>query len=135
VEDARTNKDAVHPKLHHQSSICWGGNTSSGKVNNGQSPQRLDFLYEFQRALVLLSKLEQLYLLHGLELFDISNNLGDAKSLAAHPATTTHRRLSPEARAHIGVTEGTVRLSVGLEDCSDLMDDVLAALDGVARTN
>jgi O-succinylhomoserine sulfhydrylase len=73
--------------------------------------------------------------LNGLELFDISNNLGDAKSLAAHPATTTHRRLSPEARAHIGVTEGTVRLSVGLEDCSDLMDDVLAALDGVARTN
>jgi O-succinylhomoserine sulfhydrylase len=66
--------------------------------------------------------------LNGLSLFDISNNLGDAKSLATHPATTTHRRLTPEARVHIGVSEGLVRLSVGLEDAQDLIDDVSAAL-------
>jgi O-succinylhomoserine sulfhydrylase len=66
--------------------------------------------------------------LNGLKLIDISNNLGDAKSLATHPATTTHRRLSEEARARIGVSEGLVRLSVGLEDIDDLMDDIAQAL-------
>lgn len=66
--------------------------------------------------------------LNALELIDISNNLGDAKSLAAHPETTTHRRLSPEARAEIGITGGSVRLSVGLEDVGDLIADVQDAL-------
>lgn len=63
-----------------------------------------------------------------LELFDISNNLGDAKSLATHPQTTTHRRLTEEARAHIGVTPATIRMSVGLEDAQDLIDDAIQAL-------
>jgi O-succinylhomoserine sulfhydrylase len=67
--------------------------------------------------------------LDALELVDISNNLGDAKSLATHPATTTHRRISEEARARIGVTPGTVRMSVGLEDADDLIDDIRQALD------
>lgn len=67
--------------------------------------------------------------LDALELVDISNNLGDSKSLATHPATTTHRRLTDEARARIGVSEGSVRLSVGLEDADDIIEDVLAALD------
>jgi O-succinylhomoserine sulfhydrylase len=66
--------------------------------------------------------------MNSLKLIDISNNLGDAKSLITHPATTTHRRLSPEARAHIGVTEGMVRLSVGLEDVEDLKSDLDQAL-------
>lgn len=69
--------------------------------------------------------------LNGLELIDISNNLGDAKSLATHPTTTTHRRLTEEARARIGVTPGAVRLSVGLEDVDDLIEDVIQALDQV----
>jgi O-succinylhomoserine sulfhydrylase len=69
--------------------------------------------------------------LNGLKLIDISNNLGDAKSLATHPATTTHRRLTEEARARIGVAPGSVRLSVGLEDVDDLLADVLQALDAV----
>jgi O-succinylhomoserine sulfhydrylase len=72
--------------------------------------------------------------MNALQLFDISNNLGDAKSLVTHPATTTHRRLSPEARAHIGVTPGLVRLSIGLEHPEDLVEDALQALDASARS-
>jgi O-succinylhomoserine sulfhydrylase len=72
--------------------------------------------------------------MNALQLFDISNNLGDAKSLATHPATTTHRRLSEDARAAIGVTPGLVRLSIGLEDEQDLVDDALQALDAAGRS-
>jgi O-succinylhomoserine sulfhydrylase len=68
-------------------------------------------------------------LLDALEIVDISNNLGDAKSLACHPATTTHQRLTPEQRAHLGIDDGTVRLSVGLEDAGDLEADLRRALD------
>jgi O-succinylhomoserine sulfhydrylase len=67
-----------------------------------------------------------------LVLCDISNNVGDSKSLVTHPATTTHRRLSPEARALVGITDGMIRLSVGLEDPDDLLADVEQALDRVA---
>ena len=67
-------------------------------------------------------------LLNGLRLIDISNNLGDTKSLITHPATTTHRTLTPEERARIGVSDGLVRLSVGLEDPEDLAEDLAAAL-------
>jgi O-succinylhomoserine sulfhydrylase len=63
-----------------------------------------------------------------LKLIDISNNLGDTKSLITHPATTTHQRLSPEARTALGVTEGMMRLSVGLEDPDDLCEDLDQAL-------
>lgn len=63
-----------------------------------------------------------------LELVDISNNLGDAKSLITHPATTTHRKLGIEGRAAVGMTETTLRLSVGLEDPADILDDILLAL-------
>ncbi|HAH09633.1 MAG TPA: O-succinylhomoserine sulfhydrylase [Alphaproteobacteria bacterium] len=63
-----------------------------------------------------------------LKIIDISNNLGDAKSLITHPATTTHQRLTPEARAELGVTEGMLRLSVGLEDPQDLIEDLAQAL-------
>lgn len=58
----------------------------------------------------------------------ISNNLGDAKSIATHPATTTHQRLSDEQKDDLGITPGLVRFSVGLEDVDDLIDDLTAAL-------
>jgi O-succinylhomoserine sulfhydrylase len=67
-------------------------------------------------------------LLRALELVDISNNLGDAKSLITHPATTTHQRLSAEARAELGITEGLLRISVGLEDVEDVKEDLARAL-------
>ncbi|MBE7323343.1 O-succinylhomoserine sulfhydrylase [Nocardioides sp. Y6] len=63
-----------------------------------------------------------------LEVFDISNNLGDAKSLVTHPATTTHRRIGAEGRAAAGITDGTVRFSIGLEDSRDLLADLEQAL-------
>lgn len=66
--------------------------------------------------------------LDALRVIDISNNLGDAKSLVTHPATTTHRKLGPAGRAAVGIAESTVRLSVGLEDVADLRDDLAQAL-------
>lgn len=70
-------------------------------------------------------------LLDTLDLVDISNNLGDAKSLACHPATTTHQRLSPEERTSLGISDGVVRISIGLEDPQDLLEDLDRALDKV----
>ena len=66
--------------------------------------------------------------LNALKLARISNNLGDAKSLVTHPATTTHQRLSPDARAELGISEGFVRFSAGLEHHDDLIEDLAAAL-------
>ncbi|MBL8835452.1 MAG: O-succinylhomoserine sulfhydrylase [Alphaproteobacteria bacterium] len=65
--------------------------------------------------------------LDALNLVDISNNLGDSKSLACHPATTTHQRLKPEERQELGITDGVIRLSVGLEDADDLEADLTRA--------
>ncbi len=67
-------------------------------------------------------------MLRKLQIVDISNNLGDAKSLITHPATTTHRNIGAEGRAAMGITDGMVRLSVGLEDVDDLMGDLYQAL-------
>lgn len=72
-----------------------------------------------QRAFEVLDK---------MRLIDISNNLGDAKSLVTHPATTTHRAMGPEGRAAIGLGDGVVRISVGLEDTDDLIADIDRAL-------
>ncbi len=66
-----------------------------------------------------------------LKLIRISNNLGDAKSLITHPATTTHQRLTPAQRAELGISDGMVRVSVGLEHPDDIVEDVLAALEAV----
>jgi O-succinylhomoserine sulfhydrylase len=63
-----------------------------------------------------------------LKLIRISNNLGDAKSLITHPATTTHQRLTPAARAELGITDGLLRLSCGLEHPDDVVEDLLTAL-------
>jgi O-succinylhomoserine sulfhydrylase len=67
--------------------------------------------------------------LNALQIADISNNLGDSKSLVTHPATTTHQRLDEEERARLGISGGIVRFSVGLEDPIDLISDIEQALD------
>ncbi|MCX7295741.1 MAG: O-succinylhomoserine sulfhydrylase [Hyphomicrobiales bacterium] len=69
--------------------------------------------------------------LNGLKLILITNNLGDAKSLITHPTTTTHQRLTPDQRAELGIGDGLVRLSCGLEHADDVIEDLLAALDKV----
>ena len=70
--------------------------------------------------------------LNALETIIISNNLGDAKSIITHPATTTHQRLSDAQKATLGITQGLVRLSVGLEDPDDLIADLLSGLAAAA---
>ena len=69
--------------------------------------------------------------LNALKLIGITNNRGDAKSLITHPTTTTHQRLTPEQRAELGIGDGLVRLSAGLEHADDIIEDVLTALDKV----
>lgn len=69
--------------------------------------------------------------MNALEIIKISNNLGDAKSIATHPATTTHQRLPKPQKDALGITPGLIRLSVGLEDAGDLIADLLAALSAI----
>ena len=76
----------------------------------------------------LLGKEAAFALQNALEIVKISNNLGDSKSLITHPATTTHKNLSDEARTELGIGPGTLRLSVGLEDTDDLLEDIEQAL-------
>ncbi|MBL6456049.1 O-succinylhomoserine sulfhydrylase [Belnapia sp. T6] len=70
---------------------------------------------------------------NALKLIDVSNNLGDSKSMVTHPATTTHMRIGAEERARLGISDGTIRLSVGLEDVADLIDDLAEALDAAGE--
>ncbi|MCI9889222.1 O-succinylhomoserine sulfhydrylase [Micrococcales bacterium 31B] len=98
-----------HPQYElARSQMTAGGTVITFEVDGGQS-----------RAFEVVD---------ALEVIDISNNLGDSKSLITHPATTTHRRLGPEGRAAVGITDGVIRLSVGLEDPADLMEDLRIAL-------
>ena len=69
--------------------------------------------------------------LNALQIVLISNNLGDAKTLVTHPATTTHQRLTVEQRSELGISDGLVRVSIGLEECDDILDDLRAALSAV----
>ena len=69
--------------------------------------------------------------INALEIAVISNNLGDAKTIVTHPSTTTHQRLTEEQRAELGITQGLVRVSVGIEDIGDLISDIKQALDAV----
>jgi O-succinylhomoserine sulfhydrylase len=69
--------------------------------------------------------------MNGFKLIALSNNLGDSKSLATHPATTTHMRIGEEERSRLGITDGIIRVSVGLEDVDDIKDDLRQALQGV----
>ena len=75
------------------------------------------------------SKKEAFKFINSLKLFDVSNNLGDTKSLVTHPTTTTHKVLDEKERQSLGITPNLIRLSVGLEDISDLKSDILEALD------
>ena len=79
-------------------------------------------------ALEVDSKEKAFKLMNALQVIDISNNLGDSRSLITHPASSTHRRLDPATQAKMGITAGTMRLSVGLEDPRDLIQDLLLAL-------
>ena len=72
-------------------------------------------------------------MMNAMQIVAVSNNLGDSKSLATHPATTTHMKIGPVERARLGITPGTIRLSVGLEDADDLVEDLVAALDALAQ--
>ncbi|MDE2457960.1 MAG: O-succinylhomoserine sulfhydrylase [Rhodospirillales bacterium] len=74
---------------------------------------------------------EAFRMMNAFRVITISNNLGDTKSLATHPATTTHMRIGAEERAKLGITDGTIRLSVGLEDVEDLIEDLTQALAAV----
>jgi len=69
--------------------------------------------------------------LNNLRVVDISNNLGDSKSLACHPSTTTHRSLTEEQQVEMGLDATWIRLSVGLEDVTDLERDLIGALNGL----
>lgn len=80
-------------------------------------------------AITFKGSQEQVFaFMNALQVIDISNNLGDSKSLITHPSSTTHRRLGPEVRAKMGITSATVRLSVGLENPADLIRDIEQAL-------
>lgn len=72
-------------------------------------------------------------LLNGLELVDISNNIGDSRSLMTHPASTTHFGMAEEARLEVGITEDMLRLNVGLEDPEDVIEDLDRALRSIGR--
>jgi O-succinylhomoserine sulfhydrylase len=75
---------------------------------------------------------EAFRLMNALKIIDISNNLGDSKSLITHPASTTHQRLKPEDRESVGIREGTIRLSIGLENVDDLAEDLAQALKAIS---
>ena len=98
-----------HPQFKiARSQMSGGGTTISFEIKGDQ-----------KRTFEIMNK---------LHVIDISNNLGDSKSLITHPASTTHRRLSPEVRAEMGITQSVLRLSVGLEHPSDLLRDLDQAL-------
>ncbi len=77
-------------------------------------------------------KADAFRMMNALELVAISNNLGDSRSMVTHPATTTHMKIGPEERAALGITDGVIRLSVGLEDVRDLLRDLRRGLDALA---
>ena len=79
----------------------------------------------------LASKEAAFAVMNAFRLIAVSNNLGDSKSLVTHPATTTHMRIGAEERARLGITDGAIRLSVGLEDVDDLIEDLESALAGL----
>lgn len=101
-----------HPHYEiHQRQMSLGGSLIAFSVTGGRE--------------------EAFKVLNALELVDISNNLGDTKSLACHPCSTTHRALSEDEQAEMGLDESWIRLSVGLEDADDLVDDLLNAVSSL----
>ncbi len=113
-----------HPKL---SNVIFPGLAShpqyalvQKQMQAGGTVISIDLLQGKQAAFEFLNR---------LQIMLISNNLADAKSIATHPATTTHQRLTPEQRESLGISDGLVRLSIGLEDPDDLVADILNALN------
>ncbi|HVN01965.1 MAG TPA: O-succinylhomoserine sulfhydrylase [Caulobacteraceae bacterium] len=116
VRDARYPGRADHPQHElARRQLTGGGNEMIGGGN----------LIAFD----LGSREKAFNFLNSLEIVDISNNLGDARSMATHPTTTTHRSMTEEQRLEIGLTPGWVRLNVGLEGAGDLARDIEQALD------
>ena len=121
------DKLASHPAIEN---ISYPGHASHPQFELAQKQMKgFGSLIAFQ---VKGGRQAAFQTLNSLKLIDISNNLGDAKSLACHPASTTHSNLSPEDRAVLSITEGHIRLSVGLEHTSDLWADLSQALAKVA---
>ena len=128
TETAATVADALakHPKVprllypgrpdHPQSAVAQKQMRAGSTLVAFEVPGGKAAAFRFQDALKLVK---------------ISNNLGDAKSLITHPATTTHQRLTPAARAELGISDGLVRLSCGLEHVDDIIEDLVAALTTV----
>ncbi len=122
LEIARFLEDRVptvlHPGLpsHPQHDLCMRQMVAAGPI--------FAFVMDGGRE-------QAMALLNALELIDISNNIGDSRSLMTHPATTTHHNMGPEGRAEAGVAEGMLRLNVGLEDPADLIDDLDQALERI----
>ncbi|MCB5424116.1 O-succinylhomoserine sulfhydrylase [Altererythrobacter sp. CC-YST694] len=106
----------LHPGLpsHPQHDLCMSQMSAAGPI--------FSFFVDGGRG-------QAMAVLNGLELVDISNNIGDSKSLMCHPATTTHHNMGPEGRAEAGVGEGMLRLNVGLEDADDVIEDLAQAFD------
>ena len=111
LEANNTVRRVLHPSLesHPQHELAARQMAHGGSVVAFDLPGGREAAFRFLKA---------------LELIDISNNLGDTKSLITHPATTTHQRLKPEERAEIGIGDGLLRLSVGLEDTEDIAEDL-----------
>ena len=103
---------------HPQAALARQQMTGGGQMIAFELEGGKDAAFRFQNALRLIR---------------ISNNLGDAKSLITHPATTTHQRIGPAARAELGISDGFLRLSIGLEAARDLLDDIDRALAAAAK--
>ncbi|GAB1479677.1 O-succinylhomoserine sulfhydrylase [Paracoccaceae bacterium] len=106
----------IHPALpsHPQHALAMAQMGSGGTLVTFEVAGGKDAAFRFMNA---------------LQIALISNNLGDAKTIATHPATTTHQRLAPEQKEALGITPGLIRFSVGLEDAGDLVADLMQALD------
>lgn len=116
LSEQKTLSRVLYPSLqsHPQHTLAMSQMSSGGNV----------IAFE-----VAAGKAAAFKFLNALKTIDISNNLGDSKSLICHPATTTHQRLSVEDRAQVGITDGFIRLSVGLEDVRDIISDLQQALN------
>ncbi|MBI1171271.1 O-succinylhomoserine sulfhydrylase [bacterium] len=115
--DARISK-VIYPELasHPQHDLAMAQMGSGGTLVTFDLKGGKEAAFRFMNALKIIK---------------ISNNLGDAKSIATHPATTTHQRLPADQKAKLGITPGLIRLSVGLEDTADLIADLRAGLDAI----
>ncbi|MDE2739277.1 MAG: PLP-dependent transferase, partial [Paracoccaceae bacterium] len=118
LEGHENLSNVIYPHLpnHPQYAVAKGLMTKGGTVFAIDFDGNKDASFKF---------------MNNLEIVRISNNFGDAKSLVTHPATTTHQRLSEEQRASLGITDGLVRVSVGLENPDDLLEELVSAIKSI----